>query len=263
MRSVTARATPLFIRRDGRTCRVLDVSVALTGLVPGLSIQVEAGGRKVETPVLRPPLFGSLTQEVAVPESAEPVNVTVRATGGGHSKSTSVRLLPQRKWLVFVAPSAHTDIGYTDLQPKCAERHCRNIDAALDLVAKYPDFFWNLEVAYQADEYLRCANRSRSSGSCAAREGKIGVQALFCNVLTGLCSAEEACRLTAFAYNLSRDHQVPYRSAMISDVPTQEASLPMILANAGIRYFSSGINNDRAYPFTAHARQMPLLVGRP
>ena len=44
---------------------------------------------------------------------------------------------------------------------------------------------------------------------------------------------------------------------MISDVPTQEASLPMILAGAGIRYFSSGINNDRAYNFTQMQNKCP------
>ena len=44
---------------------------------------------------------------------------------------------------------------------------------------------------------------------------------------------------------------------MISDVPTQEASLPMILAGAGIRYFSSGINNDRAYTFNHLQNQCP------
>ena len=68
-------------------------------------------------------------------------------------------------------------------------------------------------------------------------------------MLTGLCSHEEACRLTCVRPQLCRSTASPIRSAMISDVPTQEASLPMILANAGIRYFSSGINNDRGYPF--------------
>ena len=44
---------------------------------------------------------------------------------------------------------------------------------------------------------------------------------------------------------------------MISDVPSQEAALPMILASAGIRYFSSGINNDRAYQFTQMQNKCP------
>jgi hypothetical protein len=44
---------------------------------------------------------------------------------------------------------------------------------------------------------------------------------------------------------------------MISDVPTQEASLPMILANSGIKYFSSGINNTRGPTFTQMYNKCP------
>ena len=44
---------------------------------------------------------------------------------------------------------------------------------------------------------------------------------------------------------------------MISDVPSQEASLPMILSGAGIRYFSSGINSDRAYPIVRCRTSVP------
>jgi alpha-mannosidase len=83
------------------------------------------------------------------------------------------------------------------------------------------------------------------------------VQALYCNVLTALCSPEAACRLTWFAHGLKTRYGIPYRSAMISDVPTQEASLPMLLASSGIRYFSSGINNDRAYTFYQLQGQSP------
>ncbi len=90
-----------------------------------------------------------------------------------------------------------------------------------------------------------------------AKEGKLGIQALYANILTGLCSAEEACRFTWYAHKLCREHGIPYQSAMISDVPSQEASLPSILAGSGIRYFSSGINNDRAYPFTQMQNRCP------
>ena len=60
-----------------------------------------------------------------------------------------------------------------------------------------------------------------------------------------------------FAHRLNVSDKVPYRSAMISDVPTQEASVPMILANSGIRYFSSGINNTRGFTFTQMYNQCP------
>ena len=105
-------------------------------------------------------------------------------------------------------------------------------------------------MAWQAENYLHDRTGSRLEKFLElAREGRIGVQALYCNILTGLCSHEEACRFTALAHDVSRRYGTIYSSAMISDVPTQEASLPMILANSGIRYFSSGINNTRAFTF--------------
>ena len=90
-----------------------------------------------------------------------------------------------------------------------------------------------------------------------AREGKIGIQSLYLNVLTGLCSHEEICRLTSFAHKLCREQGIPCKSAMLSDVPTEEASLPMVLAGAGIRYFSNGINPFRPFTFTKMQGKCP------
>jgi hypothetical protein len=258
VQSVTARPTPFFIRRDGQVERALEVSVGLSAPSSGLSISVEALGQKRVLPAGEVPPFGPLETEIGVPDSTDPVDVKITAAIGDRAKFASVRVMPQRKWRVYVAPSAHTDVGYTDLQPNCAERHCRNLDTAIDLIKRFPDFRWNTEVAWQAENYVRSRSGRRLADFYRlAGEGKIGIQALYCNVLTGLCSHEEACRLTAFARRLCRQHDIPYRSAMISDVPSQEASLPMILASAGIRYFSSGINNDRAYPFNVMQSRCP------
>ena len=90
----------------------------------------------------------------------------------------------------------------------------------------------------QIDEFLRLA-----------REGRLGVQALYVNILTGLCSHEEFCRLNYFAAGLNRRDGIPYSSAIINDVPTCVAATPMMLANSGIRYFANGINITRAFPF--------------
>ncbi len=236
----------------------MDVSVALTAPASEVTLRAEATGKTVELPVKQLAAFGSITEEIGVPDSATPLDVKLTAVVEGRSKTATIRIPPQRKWRVYVAPSSHTDIGYTDIQPKCAERHCQNIDTAIDLLARFPDFRWNTEVAWQAENYVHSRTGQRLADFYRyAREGKIGIQALFCNELTGLCSPEEACRLTWFAHKLSRQQHIPYLSAMISDVPTQEASLPMILAGAGIRYFSSGINNDRAYNFTQMQNKCP------
>ena len=258
IQTVTVRPTPFFVRRDGQVCRAVDVGVNLTAPAAELSLKVEAAGKKFDVPIKQLPQFGAVAEEIGIPDSPEPVDVNVIATLGEHSKSATARVMPQRKWKVFVAPSSHTDIGYTDLQPVCAERHCKNADTAVDLCRRYPDFAWNTEVAWQAENYFSTRKGELLADFIRfAQQGRIGIQALYCNMLTGLCSPEEACRLTWYTHKVCREHGIPYRSAMISDVPTQEASLPMILAGSGIRYFSSGINNDRAYTFTKMQNKCP------
>jgi hypothetical protein len=250
IQSITITPTPFHIRREGKLCRATDVNVGLTAPAPEVTIRVEAGGETVEVPVKQQlAAFGGISQEVGVPDSPEPIEVKVTATVAGRSKTATAKVLPARKWRIFVAPSSHTDIGYTDIQPKCAETHNRNTDLAAELCAKFPDFKWNLEVAWQAENYLATRKGEKLDAFLRfAKEGRIGVQALYNNILTGLCSHEEACRLAYFAHSLKTRYGIPFRSAMISDVPSQEASIPMILANSGIRYFSSGINTTRG-PF--------------
>ncbi len=258
IQSVSVRPTPLFVRRHGQVCRAVDVAVNLTAPAADLLLKVEAAGEKFEVPIKQLPQLGAAAEEIGIPDSPEPVEVKVTAILGQHSKSARARVMPQRKWKVFVAPSSHTDIGYTNLQPICAERHCKNADTAVDLCRHYPGFAWNLEVAWQAENYFNTRKGELLADFIHfAQQGRIGIQALYCNMLTGLCSPEEACRLTWYAHKVCREHNIPYVSAMISDVPTQEASLPMILANSGIRYFSSGINNDRACTFTKMQNKCP------
>ena len=58
--SVSAQATPFFIRRDGQAQRAIDVSVVLTAPAQGLSVTVEALGQKQVLPAEQMPLFGPL-----------------------------------------------------------------------------------------------------------------------------------------------------------------------------------------------------------
>ena len=251
IQSITATPTPFFIRSGGDVGRAVEINVALTAPAADLVIRAEVAGKTIEVPVKQLAAFGGVSRDIAIPDSPGPQEVKITATVGGRSKSATVTVPPQRKWRIYVAASSHTDIGYTDLQPKCAERHNQNTDLAAELAGKFPDFKWNLEVAWQAENYLATRKGEKLENFLAlAKEGRLGVQALYCNILTGLCSHEEACRLTWFAHTLKDKYGIPYQSAMISDVPTQEATLPTILASAGIRYFSSAVNTDRGYTFT-------------
>jgi hypothetical protein len=258
IRSLAVEPTPFYLREKGKVRRALNVTVVPAAPAAAVKVKVEAGGARTEYPIMGLAGPSGYTTQITVPDSARTFDVRITADAGGPTKTTTVQIEPGVKWKVFVAASAHTDIGYTDLQPKCAERHNENTDTALELMEKYPDFKWNLEVGWQAENYLAARDgKKREQFLKFARNGRLGVQSLYCNILTGLASHESACRLTWLAHDLKNKYGIPYRSAMISDVPSQEASIPTLLANAGIRYFSSGINNDRAYPFDHMQQQSP------
>ncbi len=258
IQGLKAQPTALFVARGEELRRIVDVTVELSRPATDLVLRVEAGGQASETPVPQAASSRTVVQEAEVPDVAEPIECKVTATVGGQSQATSVTVGPQRKGRVFLAASSHTDIGYTHIQPQCAEQHNVNLDDAAKLIERYPEFKWNAEVAWQVENYLASRKQPAIERFLRlAREGKIGVEALYVHLLTGLCSHEEFCRMTYFAHSLHRKYGIPYQSAMIQDVPTCVASTPMILANSGIRYFGDGINDTRAVTFTHMDRQSP------
>ncbi len=251
VKSLTLDPTVLIKRMAGGGLgQVVLARIEIEGPVEVPTLTVEAAGAKVSTPTALP-VFGTLEQEVIVPEVKAPTDITVTASVGESRTSATLRLTPVRHWHIFMAPSAHTDIGYTDLQANVAKRHNENTDRAIALCEKLPAFGWNLETAWQADEYERARTPEQCEKLWAlARAGRIGVQASYLNMLTGLCSSEELDRWLYYAASLKRKHGVPMESALISDVPTQTWGVPTTLAAAGVRYFATGINTTRGYGFT-------------
>jgi hypothetical protein len=131
------------------------------------------------------------------------------------------------------------------------ERHDQNTDVAIALCRKFPDFKWNCETSWQVENYLKDRPAEKRDALIElARQGRIGVISSYLNMLTGLCSHEELNRWLYYAAKLKREYGIPFESALSSDVPTQVWSLPSTLRAAGIRYFATGINTDRACTFT-------------
>jgi len=246
----TLTPTLLFVRREGKLLRVVDAMLTLDGFTDKVSFHIEAPEAARDIVPGQRTIFGPIEQELLIPDSETPTELHVTAVAGGDSRGATVKVDPCRKWKIFVAASAHTDIGYTDMQPRIAELHAANIDEAMELIKLYPDFRWNTEGAWQMEKYLEIRPEpKREQFLQSVRDGKLGVQALYANMLTGLLSDQAATRLTWTAAQAHRDYGIPYDSAMISDVPSQEASFPTIMADAGIRYLSCGMNRARAQPF--------------
>jgi alpha-mannosidase len=175
--------------------------------------------------------------------------VTV-AINGHQALQQSIALGPARKWEFHLLPHSHIDIGYSDPQPTVERKQWKNLSDAVALAQKtasYPPearFRWNVEGLWSVESYLQQASpRDRQAFVEAVARGDIGLQANDTNILTGLAGPEELAHWTDGARRLARAYGLPVaKSAMHTDIPGLSWSVVAALAQAGVRYFSSGPN---------------------
>jgi hypothetical protein len=176
-----------------------------------------------------------------------PITVEV---GGRQVFTTSLSTPPVRHWEIHLLPHSHVDIGYSDPQPEVERKQWRNLRDAVALASKtaaYPEearFKWNVEGLWSVESYLRQAAESeRAAFIDAVRQGSIGLQANYTNILTGLASPEELSHWTDTARQIRAAYGLPpIRSAMHTDIPGLSWTAVRALAEGGVRYFSSGPN---------------------
>ena len=251
---IEARATALYAQPDGHNNLV---RVTVSGLdAPAARARVtDRRGQLVGSAGLLPDATGTLLAgEVWLPLS-EPSEYRFEIeVGKARRASRSVALAPPRRWTLYWLSTNHTDVGYTDLQERCLEIHRQNLDAALARLGRDPDYRWSAECALQIISYAENRDpRQVQALVQALRDGKIGFQALFANLLTGLLDHETAARMIWPAGLFARDNGLGFVSAQITDVPGQTLTFPMILAASGVRYLASGPNPDRALPLLSEA----------
>lgn len=160
------------------------------------------------------------------------VNVTFES---GESYSFTPTFSEAKRFRVYVAPTVHTDYGYTDVQHRVEEIHRGNMDVAVKIASGGGKFV--VEVYEQP--FGKVMNLLEYN-----RRGLIGVQAFPLNVLTGLCSHEELVRLFyGVRYLRSRGFRIEV--AALNDVPSAVWALPSVLAQIGVRYYVQASNPDR------------------
>jgi alpha-mannosidase len=260
--TIEARPTALYQQPDGRK-NLVRIAVAGLGAPAARARVTDRRGALVGTAGLLPLGAGlTLTGEVWVPLS-QPVDYQVDVEVGRERAARSrVRLTPPKRWTVYCLSSIHTDVGYTDVQENALEIHRKNLDAAVARLPAHPDYRFTPECALQVLSYLE--NRAPEAGDAllqAIRDGKVGFQALFANLLTGLLDHETLARAVWPAGRLARERGLTYAAAQITDVPGQTATFPMVLAASGVKYLASGANPERAVPLLpqAQADQLGLL----
>ena len=247
--TVEAHGTALYQQPDGRN-NLLRVTVSGLEAPAARARVIDRRGHPVGTAGLMPAGTGSsFAGEVWVPLSgASDFQIEVEV-GKKRVARTRVRVIPPRRWTLYLLSSNRTDIGSTDLQERALENHRANLDAAVARLTTHPGYRWTAECAYQVLSYVD--NRSGAATDAlfqAIRDGKLGFQGLFANLLTGLLDHETYARMVWPAGLLARERGLAFASAQITGVPGQPLTFPTVLAASGVRYLASGVDPERAVP---------------
>ncbi|MDF2542851.1 MAG: hypothetical protein K0S47_2569 [Herbinix sp.] len=157
----------------------------------------------------------------------------------------------KRKWKVYTTPHAHTDIGYTHRQWEVAERMCRNIDTALDLLkGEYKEnFAYIIDVTWHLEEYLNSRSMDRKEELMEAiASGKFGIPWNYADLLTQLPSLEALIHNGDFTNRILELYGLFADRSDIVDVASATGSYPSVLAGSGVKYLLHADNQDRG-PF--------------
>lgn len=193
-------------------------------------------------------------QTLTLRAPARDVTWTVRlavVANGVEVATGSVTLVPPKMREIWVLPHSHVDVGYTHRQAEIVRIQIQNLETAMQLSAASAgnppgeQFRWNPEAIWSLDHYLRQATDDRRDALVGAvRRGEVGVDALYGNMLTGLCRPEELVQCLSFGPRWEALTGVPVESAAICDVPGWTWGLVTVMAQAGVKYFAIGPNHS-------------------
>ncbi len=210
------------------------------------AVRIEAGG----APLLSETQPGYTSLLIpAGPNTDRPLPVSI-TVGSAAPVSHTLALKSVMPRALHLLPHSHVDIGYSDPQPEVERKQWKNLRDAVELARKtgsYPPearFKWNVEGLWSVESYLKQAPpEEREAFLAAARGGAIALQANDTNLLTGLATPEELRRWTSGSRRLRAAYGLgPMPTAMHSDIPGLSWTSVAALAEAGVRYFSSGPN---------------------
>jgi len=252
--SLHFRSTPALLRDGDRLRQPLAVSIDYPYAEPSEATIEVAGGEAV--PVnLKLGLHTIPLPALAAVDQPTPVEVIVRLPN--QVRREAFVLQPVRPWELWFLPHSHNDIGYTHVQTEVEHKQWQYLEEAVALArrtADYPagsQFKWNAEVIWAVDSYLQQASPERRGEFIeAVRSGRIGLDALYGNELTGLCRPEELFRLMDGARRIAGTHNLRIDAAMISDVPGYTWGIVPALAHSGVRYLSVGPNHIHRIGYT-------------
>jgi hypothetical protein len=241
--SATVDSTIFFRQRASGLVEIVDAILRFGTATPRILAVLELGGKRYEARIPAVQQFGERKVSFEIPDT----EVAVEGKLHVGSQSFDVRLTPRRKWTVFIVPHTHLDIGFTDYQGKVAETQSRVLSQAADLIRQHSDFRFSMDGSWNLQQLLETRPTRRQDQILdLIRKGKMGMPVQYCNLLTGYASLETLYRSLYKSKIISREHNLPFEYANITDVPTYSGAYPSVLADSGVKYWAAAANNYRA-----------------
>jgi alpha-mannosidase len=239
------KALPFLSLRAGRSCQSVQLSLDNGGDPTVVTVRVK-GQPDQSLGVGK----GTRQLEIFLPEVKKVETVGfVLASGGKTIAGGKVELAPVRKMTIYILPHSHNDIGYTEIQTNVERKQMNNLLTGIDYSRRTKDyppgarFVWNLEGVYAADLFLHRMNeQQRQDFITAVKDGRVALNGMYVNTLTGLCRPEELLQLFRRSNEVAAQCGVRVDAAMISDVPGYTWGTVAAMAQAGIKYFSVAPN---------------------
>jgi alpha-mannosidase len=242
---------PFFIQEGGVLKQMMTVRFENPGGEIKADLRTRIGSEEGRT-ALRPIPSGRSEQAIYLPEIKNPTTAKFILRAGDKTLELEKTLQSGRKWTIYLFHHSHTDIGYTDLQTRISKKHAEYLDSVIQYYREtenYPDdakFRWNIEVAWGVENYIKQRPEAKVKELLdLVKKGRVEVGAWYVQ-LSDMFSHEELVRATYPARELSRKYGIAISSAMNNDVTGFSWATPLILSQAGVRYFATGINEDRA-----------------
>ncbi|MCD4731748.1 MAG: hypothetical protein K8R74_14175, partial [Bacteroidales bacterium] len=145
--------------------------------------------------------FNLFRIKVPLVEKATDFETVTRLNDEIYSKEI-ITINPVTQRTIYLLPHSHNDIGYTHVQEEVEQIQWQNLHDAIKFsknTRHYPkgsQFKWNVEVMWAVDSYLKNASeQDKKEFIEAVQNGWIELDALYANILTGLCRPEELYRM--------------------------------------------------------------------
>ena len=246
--SLRVEPTIFFRKRGGRLVEVCDVIAPFEQRFDRGAATLRLGSQvftKSFTNALYD--FGLWVEPVEVAASAVAGQASIELALDGQTRQATSDVRPAKQWKVFVCPKVHNDVGYTDLQPHVNELDNRNSDQVLNILREYPFYKFNFETAWLVDNFLDCRTAPyRKEFLANLKKGRLAMNALYLNLMTGICSGEELYRAMYFTHRLHRENGGNFDFACLTDAPSHSWFLPTLFDDVGVKGFSNGANQTRA-----------------